>query len=165
MSELSSSEITTLIEKLKCYPYTVSFGSTVLAPLAGAPSVEPEVTTKDTTLYETGEQPQRRIVTSKRYKITIRSRNVEAALPLLNGISKGDDLLATPQSPVNLTFVPITSATEDTITFGNARIQADGSFNPGENDDPSEVNLTFLADSMTIGSSGSSSSSSSGTGN
>ena len=119
MAVLTPTEIDALIAKLKRFPYLVSVGSTSLGPLSGPPSVTPEVQTQDVTLYETEADVQARFITVNDLMVTVTTRDVGTAMTLLGAFAKGDDVLASAKKVV-LTMVPITSATEPTITFSNA---------------------------------------------
>ncbi len=145
MSTLSTEEINTLIGKIKKFPYLVSVGSTSMAPLAGAPSAEPDVETADITLYEGGTEIYAKIITKNDVTLTIRTRNIEAAMPLLAALKKGDNVLDSTRKKV-ITMVPITGGTDATsgiITFDNAYLNAGLSYAPGEGNDPNAATLTF----------------------
>ena len=141
MSLPTQQEIETMLGKIKKFPYLVSVGSTSLAPLAGAPTAEPDIETADVTLYETEAEVQARYLTKNNVTLTIRTRNIDAAMPLLNAIKKGDNMFAAANKKV-ITLVPISSSTETTITFDNAYLNPGLSFAPGENE-PNVVTLTF----------------------
>ena len=134
-------EIETMLGKIKKFPYLVSVGSTSLAPLAGAPTAEPDIETADVTLYETEAEVQARYLTKNNVTLTIRTRNIDAAMPLLNAIKKGDNMFAAANKK-GITLVPISSGTETTITFDNAYLNPGLSFAPGENE-PNVVTLTY----------------------
>lgn len=145
MSTLSTEEINTLIGKIKKFPYLVSVGSTSMAPLAGAPSAEPDVETADITLYEGGTEVYAKIITKNDVTLTIRTRNIDAAMPLLEALKKGDNVLASGNKKV-ITMVPITGGTDATasiIQFDNAYLNPGLSFAPGEGNDPNAATLTF----------------------
>ena len=143
MAALTQNDIDGLIAKLKKFPYAAMAGSTNLGPLAGPPTVAPEVETKDVTLYETGADVQARYLTKNDVKVTIKTRDVATAMGLLAAFAKGDNIMAS-ANKVSLTLVPITAATESTITFANAYLQPGLNFTPGEDDTPSEVELVYL---------------------
>ena len=88
MANLTSQEIETLISKIKKFPYLVSVGSTSLGPLAGAPTVEPDTETSDVTLYETMGDIEASYLTKNSLTLTIRTRNIDAAMPLIADIIK-----------------------------------------------------------------------------
>ena len=165
----TAQEIETMLGKIKKFPYLVSVGSTSLAPLAGAPTAEPDIETADVTLYETGTEVQARYVTKNSVTLTIRTRNIDAAMPLLEAVKKGDNMLAAANKKT-ITLVPITSETETTITFDNAYLNPGLSYAPGEGSDPNVVTLTYECKAdptrgtpFTYGSGSSSSSSNSST--
>ncbi len=142
MANLTSQEIETLISKIKKFPYLCSVGDVSLGPLAGAPTVAPDTETTDVTLYETMGEIEASYLTKNSVTLTLRTRNVDAAMSLITAIKKGDNLLAS-TSKKTVTLVPITSATEATITFDNAYLQPGLDYAPGENQDPNVVTLTF----------------------
>ena len=165
----TAQEIETMLGKIKKFPYLVSVGSTSMAPLAGAPTAEPDIETADVTLYETGTDVQARYVTKNSVTLTIRTRNIDAAMPLLEAVKKGDNMLAAANKKT-ITLVPITSETETTITFDNAYLNPGLSYAPGEGSDPNVVTLTYECKAdptrgtpFTYGSGSSSSSSNSST--
>lgn len=137
-------EIDALIAKLKKFPYACAAGTNNFGPLSGPPQIEGDVELKDTTLYETEGDVEASFLTKNNVKVTIKTRAVDVAMPLLAAFAKGDNVLATANS-VALTLVPITSASgEKTITFPNAFLQPGLSYAPGENSEPSEVTLVYL---------------------
>lgn len=143
MAALSSSDISTLIGKIKKFPYLCSFGTDGLGPLAGAPTIAPQTETKDVTLYETEGDVEASYLTKNDLTVTVRTRDIETAMSLAASITKGANVLASSLGKA-LTLVPITSATEKTITFAHAFLQPGLNYTPGENGDPSVAELTFL---------------------
>ncbi len=143
MPNLTQSEIDALIAKLKKFPYIANAGSDNLGPLSGPPTVAAEVETKDVTLYETGADVQARYLTKNDVLVTIKTRDVAKGMALQNTFTKGENILASDKKVV-LTLVPITSASESTITFANAFLQPGLNFTPGEDDTPSEIELQYL---------------------
>lgn len=143
MEALTQNDIDGLIAKLKKFPYAALAGSTNLGPLDGPPTVAPEVETKDVTLYETGADVQARYLTKNDLLVTVKTRDVAGAMALQAAFAKGDNVLAS-ASKVSLTLVPITSATEATITFANAYLQPGLNYTPGKDGDPSVVELQYL---------------------
>ena len=145
MANLTSAEIETLIGKIKKFPYLVSVGDVSLGPLAGAPTCEPDTEKSDVTLYETMGEVEASFLTKNNVTLTIRTRNVDAAMPFITDIKKGDNLLASTRKKT-VTMVPITGGTDATsgvITFDNAYLEPGLSYAPGENQDPNAVTLTF----------------------
>lgn len=143
MAALTQNDIDGLIAKLKKFPYAAMAGSTNLGPLDGPPTVAPEVETKDVTLYETGADVQARYLTKNDLLVTVKTRDVAGAMALQAAFAKGDNVLDSTKK-VSLTLVPITSATEATITFANAYLQPGLNFTPGQDDEPSSVELQYL---------------------
>ena len=146
MAALAQNDIDGLIAKLKKFPYAAMAGSTNLGPLDGPPTVAPEVETKDVTLYETGSDVQARYLTKNDLLVTVKTRDVAGAMALQAAFAKGDNVLDSSKK-VSLTLVPITSATEATITFANAYLQPGLNFTPGQDDEPSSVELQYLCKS------------------
>lgn len=157
MANLTPSEVTELVSKLKKNPYLVTAvtggtinGSAVtggtatgLNPLASAPSVDGDVETNDVTLYETEAEVQARFLTRNDLTVSITTRNISDAMTLAAKNKKGDNVLAS-TSEYALCFVPITSATgEPNILFPHAYIAPGFTLTPGENGEPSTVTLTF----------------------
>jgi len=144
MAELTPQEITTLVSKLNYYKYLVNVGNTSLGPLASAPKIEADVETKETTLYETGDEAQAEIISKNNVKLTIESRNLTVAMPMLEAFKKGDNILAAANSKV-VTLVPITDdAGAEVITFPNEFLNPGLSMTLAEGDDtPSMVSLVF----------------------
>jgi len=142
MPNLTPEQINALIAKLKKFPYAAVAGSTNLGPLDGPPTVAPAVETKDVTLYETGAEVQASYLTKNELMVTIKTRDVATAMSLQAAFAKGDNVLATTKK-VSLTLVPITSATEPTITFANAYLQPGLNFTPGQDEEPSSVELQY----------------------
>ena len=143
MAALTQNDIDGLIAKLKKFPYAAMAGSTNLGPLDGPPTVAPEVETKDVTLYETGADVQARYLTKNDLMVTVKTRDVAKAMALQAAFAKGDNVFDAAKK-VALTLVPITSATEQTITFANAYLQPGLNYAPGQDGDPSEVELQYL---------------------
>lgn len=144
MSALTQNEIDALVAALKKHPYLCSVGDTSLGPLSGPPATDGDTETRDVTLYETEGNVEAKFLTKNDVKVTVKTRNIDTAMTLMGAIAKGDNLVASTRA-VTLTLVPITSsATEKTLTFGHAYLQPGLKFSPGENGDPSEVELTYL---------------------
>ena len=147
-STLTPQQITDLVAKLEYYKYlvtvTIAGGTaTSLGPLKTAPKCEPDTETRDTTIYETGSEVQASILSKNDVKLTIETESVDAAITLLSGFSKGDNVLAS-TAKYTITLVPITAtATAKTITFTNAYLQPGLSTNLQDADDPNSVTLTF----------------------
>lgn len=145
MSALSQNDIDALVAKLQYYKYQVSFGTTILGPLNSPPKVEGDVETKDTVLYESGSEPQASLISKNNAKITLEVNDVDAAMELLAGFKKGDNLLDSSNGKA-LTLVPLTDDSgAKTLTFGNCFLQPGLNPNFAEGDDPNYVTLEFLA--------------------
>ena len=142
MAALTTNDIDGLIAKLKKFPYAALAGSTNLGPLDGPPTVTPEMETKDVTLYETGTDVQARYLAKHDLLVTVKTRDVATGMALQAAFAKGDNVLASAKK-VSLTLVPITSATEATITFANAYLQPGLNFTPGQDEAPSVVELQY----------------------
>lgn len=141
---LDQTKIDALIAKLQLYKYVVSAGETVLGPLKSAPTVDPDVETKDLKLYETGSEAQASYLVKNNVKLTLDVEDVDTALPLLEAFKKGDNVLDSAKS-VPVTLVPITDDEDaKTITFPNAFLQPGLSMTMGEDDDPNSVSLVYL---------------------
>lgn len=143
MAKLTDAEIQALNEKVRQYPFLVSVGNDKLGPLNGPPTIEPDTSTRQVTMYETGEEVQAELVTRNDVKVTLTTRNVDKALELLAAVKKGDNIYATAKKK-SLTMVPITDDTDaKTLTFPNAYLQPGLSYAPGDGD-PHEAQLVFL---------------------
>lgn len=142
MPALSASDVTALVAKIKKFPYVCSVGSIDLGPLEGPPTISPETETTDVTLYETEGGLGASFLTKNDITITIRTRNIADGMALAASVKKGDNLFDSSLKKA-ITLVPITSATESTITFANAYLTSGLTFAPGENGQPSAVELTF----------------------
>lgn len=143
MAELTQEQVQDLIDTVKQYPFLVSVESEKLGPLNGAPGIEPDTSTKQVTLYETGEEVQAEVVTKNNVKVTLKTRNVDKALELLATVKKGDNIYAKDKKKA-LTLVPITDDTAaKTLTFPNAYLQPGLSYTPGDGD-PHEAQLVYL---------------------
>ena len=147
MAELTQAEIDALVGKLKKFPYLCSVGvsgsMSDLGPLKEPPKCEPDTALKDVTLYESGGDVQASFLTKNNVKLTITTQNVDAAIDLLEAFKKGDNIFASANKKT-ITLVPITTATEKTITFSDAYLQPGLSFTPGAEDDPSAVSLVYI---------------------
>ena len=145
MANFTQAEIDALIAKLEYYKFVAAAGETKLGPLASAPKIEGDVELKDTVLYETGSEAQASILSKNNVKVTIETQNVAAAMTLLAGFQKGDNVLEETKA-VALTLVPITDdATAKTISFPRAFLQPGLSMTLGEGDDkPNAVQLVYL---------------------
>ena len=142
---LTQSMIDTLVSKLQFYKYQVSFGDTILGPLNSPPKVEADIETKETVLYETGVDPLAEIISKNNAKITLEVNDVDAAMGLLKGFKKGDNLLDSTKAKA-LTFVPLTSdENAKALTFENAYLQPGLATNFAEGDDPNYITLNFIA--------------------
>lgn len=143
MPNLTPEQINALIAKLKKFPYAAVAGSDNLGPLDGPPTVAPEIETSDVTLYETGSDVQARYLKRNDLMVTIRTRDIAKAMALQSAFTKGENILASAKK-VSLTLVPITSGSEETITFANAYLQPGLNYTPGQDEEPSVVELQYL---------------------
>lgn len=142
-SNLTPENISSLKAELKQYPYLVYFGGSSLGPIEGAPTVSPDVETKDTVFYETAGESVGSIVIKNNVTIAISTKKVEYAMELLHDFKVGDDVYADSRCK-QLLFVPITGdTTQPVITFPAAYVQPGLDYKPGENRDPSVVALNF----------------------
>ena len=142
--ELTALEISGFIAKLKTYPYLVSVGETVLAPLDSPPAVERDSATSDVTLYETSGDTEASFLTKNDVKLTISTRAVDAAIGLLDSLKVGDNMMDSTRKKT-ITLVPITGDEgEKTITFTDAYLDASGSYEPKEGRAPNVVQLSFI---------------------
>ncbi|MDD5728750.1 MAG: hypothetical protein PHV59_09310, partial [Victivallales bacterium] len=129
---------------IKRYPVAVAFGADAIGP-----SEEPPEITFENETYESkvqangGVMPAAKIVTLKRAKITIDTKNIAWAMAALAALAEGADVYAAANSKA-LTLVPITSGTEKTLTFPNAFLEPDSDYKPPANKDHS-MKLTFTA--------------------
>lgn len=143
MAELTSTEIAALVSKLKNFPYLCSVGSADLGPLKEAPKCEGDIELKDVMLYETGADVQASFLSKNNVKLTIVTRDVDAAIDLLAEFKKGDNIYDD-SNKKTITLVPITADSEKTITFENAYLQPGLGYTPGENEEPSDVTLVYI---------------------
>ena len=143
MANLTQEEITALVAKLKKFPYLCQLDDITLGPLTSAPTIAGETETKDVTLYETLEDVQASFLTKNDVRITLKCRDVDAAMGLLGRIKKSDNLMDE-KFRHTLVLVPITDATEKSITFGNAYLQPGLNVTPASGDTPTDVELVFL---------------------
>ena len=126
----------------------VSFGDEIIGPLKSAPQIESDIETKETVLYETGEDPQADIISRNNAKITLDVEDMDKAFTMLGAFKKGDDMLDSSKSKP-LTLVPIITeegdTTDKTLTFPNAFLDPGLSTYFGEGADPNSVQMVFTA--------------------
>lgn len=145
MPKLSQSEIDALVSKLQFYKYQVSYGDTIIGPLNSPPKVDPDFETKDTVLYETGEDPLASVISKNNATITLETNDVDAALEMLKTYKKGDNILDT-KFAKELVFMPLTDDEgAKSITFPRAFLNPGLSTNFAEGADPNVVSLGFTA--------------------
>lgn len=146
--KLTQSDIDELKAKIQYYKYMVSFGEEIIGPLKSAPQIEGDIETKETVLYETGEDPQADIISRNNAKITLDVEDMDKAFTMLGAFKKGDDMLDSSKSKP-LTLVPIITEEGDTkaktLTFPNAFLDPGLSTNFGEGADPNSVQMVFTA--------------------
>jgi len=121
---------------LKRHAFLVSFGDTVLGPLASEPKIESKVETYDCSIYEQGRNVVASYVEKNEIQVTVSTKNVAAALDLIKAFRNGDDLLASTARKA-LTFTPIVAdgVTEKTLTFTSAALQPELSYVPASTAD------------------------------
>ena len=109
------------ISQINQHPYLAAFDGTVLGPLADAPKIETDIEVFDSLIYENGGREEvSRTITRASARITIHTKNIDAALTLVSGFARGENI-AGPAARKALTFTPITeSADEKTLTFSAA---------------------------------------------
>lgn len=151
---LTAEQITALVGDLNYHKYLVNISNATggsfltaavsLGPLASAPKLEADVETKETTLYETGDEPQAEILSKNNAKLTLETRNMDVAMSMLTKHKKGDNILAAANALV-ITLVPITAdTTAKGFTFGNCYLDPGLSTTLSEGDDtPSSAQLVF----------------------
>ena len=145
MPKLGQSEIDALVSKLQFYKYQVSYGGTIIGPLNSPPKVDPDFETKDTVLYETGEDPLASVISKNNATITLETNDVDAALEMLKTYKKGDNILDS-KFAKELIFMPLTDdASAKSITFPRAFLNPGLSTNFAEGADPNVVTLGFTA--------------------
>ena len=133
------------ITKIKQHPYLAVFDGTVLGPLADAPRIESDIEVFDSLIYENGGHEEvSRTITRASAKITIRTKNIDAALTLTGNFARGDDVAGSSARKV-LSFTPITEdAGEKTLSFGAAVLLPDIEYVPTMGGDH-VARLTFMA--------------------
>ncbi|MBQ9503045.1 MAG: hypothetical protein IJU70_12885 [Lentisphaeria bacterium] len=133
------------ISKIKQHPYLAVFDGTVLGPLADAPKIETDIEVFDSLIYENGGHEEvSRTITRASAKITILTKNIDAALTLAGGFSRGTDI-ADPAARKVLAFTPITeSAGEKTLTFSAAVLLPEIEYVPAMGKDH-VARLSFMA--------------------
>ena len=121
---------------LKRHAFLVSFGDTVLGPLASEPKIESKVETYDCSIYEQGRNVVASYVEKNEIQVTVSTKNVAAALDLIKAFRNGDDLLASTARKA-LTFTPIVAdgVSEKTLTFTSAALQPELSYVPASTAD------------------------------
>ena len=133
------------ITKIKQHPYLAVYDGTVLGPLADAPKIESDIKVFDSLIYENGGHEEvSRTITRSSAKITIHTKNIDAALTLAGNFSRGDDIAAASARKV-LTFTPISeNAEEKELSFGAAVLLPDIEYVPTMGGDH-VARLTFMA--------------------
>lgn len=145
MPKLTQTEIDNLVSKLQFYKYQVSYGGTIIGPLNSPPKVDPDFETKDTVLYETGEDPLASVISKNNATITLETNDVDAALEMLKTYKKGDNILDS-KFAKELIFMPLTDdAGAKSITFPRAFLNPGLSTSFAEGADPNVVTLGFTA--------------------
>ena len=116
---------------LKRHAFLVSFGDTVLGPLASEPKIESKIETYDCSVYEQGQDVVASYLEKNEAQVTVTTKNVAAALDLVKTFRKGGDLLASAARKA-LTFSPIVGSgvTEKTLTFTSAALMPELSYAP-----------------------------------
>ena len=131
------------IASIKQHPYLAAYNGTVLGPLADAPRIESDNKVYESMIYENGghEEVTKTIIRSSA-KITIRTKNIDAALSLVSTFTKGTDIT---KERYPLSFTPITdNESEKTLTFSAAAVQPDIEYIPTMGGDHIAT-LTFIA--------------------
>ena len=131
------------ITQIKQHPYLAAFDGTVLGPLADAPKIVSDNKMYDSIIYENGgaEEVTRTIIRSSA-KITIRTKNIDAALDMVSTFAKGNDIVKKRKA---LSFTPITSDENGrTLTVPAAVLMPDIEYIPTMGGDH-VATLTFTA--------------------
>ena len=133
------------ITKIKQHPYLAVFDGTVPGPLADAPRIESDIEVFDSLIYENGGREEvSRTITRSSAKITIRTKNIDAALTLAGNFAAGDDIAGSAARKV-LSFTPISEAAgEKVLTFGAAVLLPDIEYVPTMGGDH-VARLSFMA--------------------
>lgn len=97
-------------EELSCikqHPYSVSFGETNLGPLAEPPRIQIETKINESYIYETnGEEAVLQKLANFRAKISLKTKNIEVALILIESFSRGN-YINMPENQKALIFTPV----------------------------------------------------------
>ena len=131
------------LASIKQHPYLAAFDGEILGPLADAPRIEYDTKVYDSTIYENGgsEEVSKTIVRSSA-RITIRTKNIDAALTLVSNFSQGSNVMAERKV---LSFTPITeNENEKVLTFLSAALLPEIEYTPTMGGDHVAV-LTFAA--------------------
>lgn len=131
------------ITQIKQYPYLAAFNGTVLGPLADAPKIESDNKMYDSIIYENGgaEEVSKTLIRSSA-KITIRTKNIDAALDMVSTFAKGNNIAKDRKA---LSFTPITSGESGRVlTFPAAVLLPDIEYIPTMGGDH-VATLTFTA--------------------
>lgn len=131
------------ITQIKQHPYLAAFDGTVLGPLADAPKIESDHKVYDSMIYENGgaEEVSKTIIRSSA-KITIRTKNIDAALEMVSRFERGSNIAKERKA---LSFTPITeNESEKILTFPAAVLLPDIEYIPTMGGDH-VATLTFTA--------------------
>ena len=128
---------------IKRHRYTATFGSVVIAPLAGAPEIRTDRRVVESTVCERGGGER---VVSHLVKdcatVTVKTKDIATALTLLSGFSLGDDIMAE-ERKFPLAFTALAENEKD-LVFPAAYLQPDASYIPAAGRDHVAV-LVFKA--------------------
>jgi hypothetical protein len=117
------------LDSIKRHPYLAAFDGEILGPLADAPRIESDTKVYDSMIYETGgsEEVSKTIIRSSA-KITIRTKNIDAALTLVSNFAQGSNVMAERKV---LSFTPITeNENEKVLTFPSAVLLPEIEYTP-----------------------------------
>ncbi len=143
MSNLTQVQIDALVALVKKFPLLAAFGADELGPLSSPPQVEGDIETYDMMLYETEKDVQGSFIVKNNVKVTIKTRNIDMAMKLLEDFKKGDNIFAPDRKQI-LTLVPITDdETAKTISLTDAFLQPGLSYTPGDAE-AHEAQLVFI---------------------
>lgn len=119
-----------------------AFNSVPIGPSEGAPEISIDIETYKSIVEEAGSEAVAEIITGRQAKITIKTKNIDNAITLVNAFKKGDDIYAAANSKA-LALTPIASGAK-ILTFPNAFVQPSLSYTP-KGDEDHIATLVFIA--------------------
>ncbi|MDD3154876.1 MAG: hypothetical protein PHS41_08405 [Victivallaceae bacterium] len=131
MGSISQNQIDTLVHFIKHHPFFATADEIALGPLTKPPAIQAKPVVKEVFCSDSGRERQGKYLLGNDLEVVLSTQNIDAALLLLSHFTLGDNLLDEDKH-VQLSFTPLSDASEKTLTFPHAFLLPEFLYSPGD---------------------------------